>query len=43
MCLGLFPMPASTICGIPRKKSPGLKKENELMDKSKWRVIGETR
>lgn len=43
MHLGLFPMPVSTICGIPRKKSPGLKKEIELRDKSKWRVVGETR
>lgn len=42
-CLGLFPMPVSTICGLLRKKSPGLKKEIELMDKSKWRVVRETR
>lgn len=43
MHLGLFPMPVSTICGILRKNSPGLKKEIELTDKSKWRVVGETR
>lgn len=42
ICLRLFPMSLSTIHGILRKKSPGLKKENELTDKKIWRLVGET-